>query len=62
MSKIARGTVRDVVPNFLENENLPNFRAELSRNHIRNFARSVEDLQYTLAEFVPVIVDCLDSL
>ena len=30
-------------------------------NHIRNFARGVEDLQYTPADCVPVIVDCLDS-
>ena len=30
-------------------------------NQIRNFARSVEDLQYTPADCVPVIVDCLDS-
>ena len=28
---------------------------------IRKFASSVEDLQNTLADFVPVIVDCLDS-
>ena len=27
----------------------------------RCFARSVEDLQYTLADFYLVIVDCLDS-
>ena len=30
-------------------------------NHVRCFARSVEDLQYTLADYYLVIVDCLDS-
>ena len=30
-------------------------------HHVRCFASSVEDLQYTLADFAAVIVDCLDS-
>ena len=30
-------------------------------NHVRCFARSVNNLQYTRAEFYLVIVDCIDS-
>ena len=30
-------------------------------NHVRCFARSVKDLQCTLADICLVIVDCLDS-
>ena len=30
-------------------------------NHVRCFARSVEDLQYALTDFYLVIVDCLES-
>ena len=37
------------------------FLNHLFSNHVRCFARSVEDLQYTLTDSYLVIVDCLDS-
>ena len=37
------------------------FLYHLISNHVRCFARSVEDLQCTLADFYLVVIDCLDS-